>query len=146
RNGTGSAAPKRNTTMMSRVKQILFFKTGSFQAFLMVSNILNHLSLSACLFNFFFGRCVECGGIYSRLFAQVAVAQNLDAVQRLFNQAGLNEKLLGNNGIVVKTLQVAYVHDSELFCKDVVEASLRNTSLQWHLAAFKTWPYAAAGT
>ena len=66
--------------------------------------------------------------------------------QRLFNQAGLNEKLLGNNGIVVKTLQVAYVHDSELFCKDVVEASLRNTSLQWHLAAFKTCPYAAAGT
>ena len=90
-NGTGSAAPKRKMTMIIKVKQILLFRSGNFRGILRVSNILDHLGLSACLFNLFFGRSGECCNIHGELFAQFAVAQYFNTVKCFFNQAGLDE-------------------------------------------------------
>ncbi len=50
------------------------------------------------------------------------------------------------NRAVLKAIQVADIDRSILGGKNIVEASLGNTSLQRHLAAFKAGSYTAAGT
>ena len=55
-----------------------------------------------------------------------------------------DQSLCVHNCAVLKPLQVAYVDLCILGRKNVVEAALRHTALQRHLAAFKPRTYAAA--
>ena len=47
RNGAGIVAPIRKTMMINRVNRIFFLKSGIFQAFCIVLNNSDHLSLPA---------------------------------------------------------------------------------------------------
>ena len=52
--------------------------------------------------------------------------------------AGMKQHLGINNCAVFKLIECRYINRFQRLCKDVVEASLRNTACKRHLAAFKS--------
>src|SRR5699024_6326685 len=87
--------------------------------------------------DFFFGG----GSVRSDLdvdrLGQFAIAQHLDAVQRLGDDAGLQQSLGINSRAGLELLEVRHFDGNILRSENVVETALRQTALQGHLAAFK---------
>ncbi|EJX08073.1 hypothetical protein EVA_03818 [gut metagenome] len=103
-----------------------------------VSNTSDHLCLSTSLLDFLLGRGSKCCNLNGQGLSQLTVAQNLNAIQTLFDEACLNQGLGVNNGTCLKTcFQIAHLNGSILGSENVVKAALRQTALQRHLAAFK---------
>src|SRR5699024_6087080 len=107
---------------------------------------LDHLGLSACLLNLLLCRSRECSSLNGQVLGQLAVAQNLNAVQSLGNDAGVEQQLGGDFGAVVKALQSGNIDNCVGGAEDVVKAALRQTACQRHLTAFKARANAAART
>src|SRR5688572_31716714 len=79
------------------------------------------------------------------LLGELAVAEDLHAIVRALDQAGLTKHGLIDRGAVVEALQIGDVHDRVVGLEDIGEAALRQTAMQRHLAAFKTALAAVAG-
>ena len=135
--GTGIAQPRRNRTRIRRVNRRRLRRSSIFHALRKVSNTLHHLSLPARFLDFFLGGgCISSDLDIDRL-GQLAVAQHLDAVQRLGDDAGLQQGLGINGRTGLELLEVRHLDGNILGCENVVETALRQTALQGHLAAFE---------
>ena len=106
---------------------------------------LDHLGLSACRFNFFFCGFRESGSLYSKLFGDLTVAEDLYAVTALGENACVQKSLCVDDCTVFKLVKCADIDRLEGLSKDVVEASLGDTACKGHLAAFKSDADTAAG-
>ena len=85
--------------------------------------------------------------LYSKFFVQLAVADHLDGIKAVLDNACCLECFGVNSVAVIKlSVQCAEVNGNDVFRKDVVETSFRNTALQRHLTALKAGTDAAAGT
>ena len=99
---------------------------------------LDHLCLSACCLDSLLGRSGESRSLHVDLLRDLAVAKDLVAVLALV-QDTLGKQRLGVDGLtVLEHVERAEVDDLIRLCKNVVEAALRGTARQRHLAAFKT--------
>ena len=96
-NGTGMALPRRYTTRIASVNRRRFLSSGIFHALRNVWNTLHHLSLSACLLDFLFGRSGIGCGLDGQSLGQLAVAQDLNTVQSLLDQTLCLQSLGADN-------------------------------------------------
>ncbi|CUX09749.1 hypothetical protein AGR4C_Cc120038 [Agrobacterium tumefaciens str. Kerr 14] len=102
------------------------------------------LDRAAGLFDLFDCRLGSAGNFESDLCLQLAVGENANAVLGATDDAGSLEscsidrcgsvKLLGVDG----GLNAAERYDNIFGSEDVVETALRQTTVDWHLTAFKT--------
>src|SRR5699024_3060316 len=136
--------PRRKMKTMNRVYRIFLRSSATRHAFLMVSSTLDHLGLSACLLDLLLFGSRECRSLYGQALGQLAAAKDLDAVQRLRDDTGLEQQLGGDLRAVVKALQRGNVDRRVGGAEDVVEAALGQATCQRHLAALKARANAAA--
>ena len=79
------------------------------------------------------------------MFGDVAITENLEAIFALAQDACIQESLYVYDCAIFELLQSGDVDGVQRLSKDVVEASLGDTTCQRHLAAFKSDADAAAG-
>ena len=72
---------------------------------------LDHLRLSSCGFDLFFGGSSDAGDLDGQLLGQLAVAQDADAVEVLANQAA------GDQGLEGPTTQVFFSSENPIALK-----------------------------
>src|SRR5208282_251366 len=69
---------------------------------------------------------------------QLAISQNLEPVADPFDHAAVEEEFRGDGRLGSKIRQVTNVHQSVALLEDVGEATLGETPVERHLAAFKS--------
>ena len=99
---------------------------------------LNHLCLSAGRLYLLFRGFGESSSFNSNVLGNLAVSEELNAVSALGDDACIEESLSVDDCAVLKLLENRNVHRLQRLCKDIVEASLGDTTCQRHLAAFKS--------
>src|SRR5699024_10920461 len=78
------------------------------------------------------------------LGSDCAIAQHLEAIGAVVEDAGLDERGGIHNGTVLETVEHRDIHSGEGLGEDVVEAALGDPARQRHLAAFETGAHLAA--
>src|SRR5699024_1273951 len=140
------AAPRRKMSSAKMVNRILRRSSGICQASRTVLIISDHLRLTTRSFDFFLGGGGEGGSVDGQLLADGAVAQDLDAVLALGQDALLQQSLNGDSLTVGKLgVQGGDVHRLQGLGKTVVETALGQAAGQRHLAALEAHADAAAG-
>ena len=111
----------------------------------MVFSNPDHLGFPAC--GLYLGLCRFGKSVcLDRQFLRdLAVCQHLQGVAALLEHADLHKSLHVYLGAVLKAVEAAHVYRDYLFGEDIVEATLRDTPLQGHLAALKAWAHTVAG-
>ena len=130
---------------MSKVKRSFLLNSGIFQAFASVLNTLYHLCLSACCFYLFFSACRKDCCFNSYFVGELTVAENLELILVSLDDSAVAKDLKINNSAVLELSESAYVYNSVLSCKTVVEASLGKLSVKGQLAALKSGSNSATG-
>src|SRR6266849_5838694 len=108
-------------------------------------NLLDLLAGTACRFDLLARRRRELRRLHVELLGQLAVAEDLDAVDGALDDARLAQNAFVDGGAVIEALQIADVHDGVLFLEDVGESALRQTAVQRHLAALEAEHARVAG-
>src|SRR3712207_4744944 len=108
---------------------------------------LNHLCLSSCSFDLFYCGLAEFMSLDSEFLSDFAVTQDLDAVGYLLYLAICDQKLRCNfRSVCIECIEVCDIQNGPFLLEYVCEASLRNSSVKRHLAAFKSESYTAAAS
>src|SRR5699024_5648121 len=85
--------------------------------------------------------CLGCFGesadLNGNLLFELAVGKNLHTVAVGLHDASLNERCFVDNCAVFKSVEGVEIDRNDLLREDIVETSLRDSSLQRHLAAFE---------
>ena len=102
--------------------------------------------LSACGFDLLLCGSRESSCLNGQLLGQRAGAEDLNAVESILNDAGIAEDLCSYLSAVFKLLQCGNIDRCVSGAENVVETTLRQTTCQRHLAAFKARTDTAAGT
>ena len=99
--GTGIHEPSRKIIIIPKVYKSFFLRSAIFHAFLMVSNILYHLYLSAGCKDFFLCCFTESLSLNGKRLVYFAAAENNNAVANLRNNSVFLQNL-GSNFTAVK--------------------------------------------
>ena len=140
------AAAKTIDQQYEEREEHLLAKLGDLPRITECCKHLHHLSLSACLFNFFLGRLGEGGCLHGDFNGDIAVAEDLQTILAGMQDALFDQSFRVHDGAVLKAVEAGYVHSRQRLCKNVVEAALRDAACQRHLAAFKADAELAART
>jgi len=126
-----------------------FFHNGWLKVgLLLVSGGTDNVDGTAVLFDSLLGSCGESVSRYVQLAAKFSLTQNLNQVF-LFSQTIGNQNFRSdfrNVGLLENVLQRADVDGAVFHTVDVLEAALRQDSVDRHLAAFETDLAAVTGT
>src|SRR5262249_54569990 len=79
----------------------------------------------------------EDRGFDRDLAAQLARAQDLEAVLQLVNHAQVKQSLRIKAG-AFEFVERRHIHDRVFLAEDILESAFRQTAMERHLAAFKT--------
>ena len=107
----------------------------------------DHLSLSACAFNFGFCALGKLCNFYCERFCDLASAEDLYSVEGLLQKTCFNDSSLVNHCAAFKlSFKIAYVNSRIYGCEIlIVKSALRDTYCQLCLTAFKSGLNSAAG-
>src|ERR1041384_7439767 len=142
--GVVIAAPNRTTTTIASVNRIRRRSSGILSVLTKAETISGNYFFE--VFFFAFAAVVDLffGFDFQRVF-QFAIAQNFDPGNVAAHEIRFAEQLFINNRSRFEFIEIAQVHDREIFVEGrVVEAALRQTPNERHLAAFKSETNAAA--
>ena len=105
------------------------------------------LTLSTCCYDLLLGTCRESGSLNSQFLGELAVTQDLQTIARLADDLLCEQSLQVHSLAVLElVLQSANVDGGVDGSELVVEASLRESSVEWHLATLEAESYSAAAS
>ena len=90
---------------------------------------LDHLGFSTKLLDLSFCTFTEGIHFHSKLLCQFTISQDLNSIFRVLNDTSFDQQNNGNFGIIVESLQSAYVNRLNLQCIPVCETTFRQTSV-----------------
>ena len=139
------AEPRRKISSAKMVNRIFLRSSGIFHALRMVSiiQITSTFPPAASIFSLAEAEKAEAWTV--SFLVMGAVAQDLDAVLALGEDALLQQSLGVDHSAVLKLLQSGDVDGLQGLGENVVETALGDAAGQRHLAALKTHADAAAG-